>query len=242
MVVELSAHRTVAMRLSPGQQSAGRFSRRDACFGAERFLQREFPLLSRSLRAQRNARLARSGHWGQSRGADLVRVFRQLADASARRRGRSLVLASGSGRDRSGRTLRAVHRSQRQCAEHALGTANRALQHADSSPNISRSICATIGAPPSRVSSARSPRRTSLAAVREAKGDEMAEMIAHLKKADMAAEAERLLQGTGWLPEGLRTPNLDAPAPIKEAGAPAEMLQPRGRRAAGLSRRVSRRS
>ena len=58
-----------------------------------------------------------------------------------------------------------------------------------------------------------------LAAVREAKGDETAEMIAHLKKADMAAEAERLLQGTGWLPEGLRTPNLDAPAPIEEARA-----------------------
>jgi ParB family chromosome partitioning protein len=58
-----------------------------------------------------------------------------------------------------------------------------------------------------------------LAAVREAKGDETAEMIAHLKKADMAAEAERLLHGTGWLPEVLRTPNLDAPAPIEEAGA-----------------------
>ena len=60
-----------------------------------------------------------------------------------------------------------------------------------------------------------------LAAVREAKGDETAEMIAHLKKADMAAEAERLLHGTGWLPEVLRTPNLDAPALIEEPGAPA---------------------
>ena len=58
-----------------------------------------------------------------------------------------------------------------------------------------------------------------LAAVREAKGEEMAQMIAHLKKADMSAEAERLLQGTGWLPEGLRVPNLDAPAPIEEANA-----------------------
>ncbi len=45
-------------------------------------------------------------------------------------------------------------------------------------------------------------------------------MISHLKKADMAAEAERLLQRTGWLPEGLRTPNLDAPAPIEETSAP----------------------
>ena len=60
-----------------------------------------------------------------------------------------------------------------------------------------------------------------LAAVREAKGDETAEMISHLKKADMAAEAERLLHRTGWLPEVLRTPNLDAPALIEEPGAPA---------------------
>ncbi|WP_245433831.1 hypothetical protein [Methylocystis hirsuta] len=40
-----------------------------------------------------------------------------------------------------------------------------------------------------------------LAAVREAKGEATAQMINHLKKSDMAIEAERLLQGTGWLPE-----------------------------------------
>jgi ParB family chromosome partitioning protein len=44
-----------------------------------------------------------------------------------------------------------------------------------------------------------------LEAVREAKGDKPAERIAHLKKAEMAKEAERLLDGTGWLPEPLRT-------------------------------------
>ena len=44
-----------------------------------------------------------------------------------------------------------------------------------------------------------------LMAVREAKGDRDAELIEHLKKADMAREAERLLAGTGWLPEPLRT-------------------------------------
>lgn len=43
-----------------------------------------------------------------------------------------------------------------------------------------------------------------LEAVREAKGDASAELIDHLKKSDMAREAERLLEGTGWLPEPLR--------------------------------------
>lgn len=51
-----------------------------------------------------------------------------------------------------------------------------------------------------------------LHAVREAKGEATAQMIEHLKKADMAAEAERLLDGSGWLPEILRTQNFDAPA------------------------------
>lgn len=43
-----------------------------------------------------------------------------------------------------------------------------------------------------------------LEAVREAKGDQAAQLIDHLKKAEMATEAERLLDGTGWLPEPLR--------------------------------------
>ncbi len=43
-------------------------------------------------------------------------------------------------------------------------------------------------------------------AVREAKGDDTAVLIEHLKKGDMAREAERLLEGTGWLPEPLRLP------------------------------------
>ena len=30
------------------------------------------------------------------------------------------------------------------------------------------------------------------------------QLIDHLKKGDMAREAERLLEGTGWLPEPLR--------------------------------------
>lgn len=44
-----------------------------------------------------------------------------------------------------------------------------------------------------------------LAAVREATGQDTASLIARLKKDTMVAEAERLLQGTGWLPRVLRT-------------------------------------
>ena len=49
-------------------------------------------------------------------------------------------------------------------------------------------------------------------AVREAKGDSTAVLIEHLKKGDMAREAERLLEGTGWLPEPLRLPQVEPEA------------------------------
>ena len=45
-----------------------------------------------------------------------------------------------------------------------------------------------------------------LVAVREARGERAAELIQHLKKGDMAEQAEALLAGSGWLPEPLRTP------------------------------------
>ena len=55
-----------------------------------------------------------------------------------------------------------------------------------------------------------------LDAVREAKGEASVQLIEHLKKADMATEAERLLDGTGWLPEMLRH-RTDAPIVDQEA-------------------------
>ncbi len=45
-----------------------------------------------------------------------------------------------------------------------------------------------------------------LQAVAQAKDQRAADRIEHLKKGDMAAEAETLLADTGWLPEPLRTP------------------------------------
>jgi ParB family chromosome partitioning protein len=47
-----------------------------------------------------------------------------------------------------------------------------------------------------------------LEAVREAKGEQAAQLIDHLKKAEMAREAERLLEGSGWVPEPLRLPGV----------------------------------
>jgi ParB family chromosome partitioning protein len=57
----------------------------------------------------------------------------------------------------------------------------------------------------------RVPKARILEAVREAKGEKGADRIGHLKKGEMATEAERLLVGAGWLPEPLRTPGTYQP-------------------------------
>ena len=57
-----------------------------------------------------------------------------------------------------------------------------------------------------------------LDAVREAKGEQAAQLIEDLKKTDMAREAERLLDGSGWLPEPLRLPGVDGGPPCGRCG------------------------
>ena len=48
-----------------------------------------------------------------------------------------------------------------------------------------------------------------LEAVREGAGERAAQLIDHMKKGDMAKEAERLLTDSGWLPEPLRLAPID---------------------------------
>ncbi|MEF2074441.1 ParB/RepB/Spo0J family partition protein [Consotaella aegiceratis] len=63
-----------------------------------------------------------------------------------------------------------------------------------------------------------------LQAVAEAKGQRAADRIVHLKKGDMAAEAETLLAGTGWLPEPLRTPGHET-AQVQDDGEASSSIE-----------------
>ncbi|MGY4297919.1 ParB family chromosome partitioning protein [Bradyrhizobium sp. i1.4.4] len=67
----------------------------------------------------------------------------------------------------------------------------------------------------------RVPKRRILEAVREGAGERAAQLIDHLKKGDMAKEAERLLAETGWLPEPLRMADVDQ-------AATADAVEPEG--------------
>ena len=70
----------------------------------------------------------------------------------------------------------------------------------------------------------RVPKARILEAVREAKGEASAQLIDHLKKPEMAKEAERLLAGTGWVPEPLRTSDAQTAEVDGDSEAGAEAL------------------
>jgi ParB family chromosome partitioning protein len=55
-------------------------------------------------------------------------------------------------------------------------------------------------------------------AVREGAGERAAQLIDHMKKGDMAKEAERLLADTGWLPEPLRVTDVNGNSAVEPAG------------------------
>lgn len=81
----------------------------------------------------------------------------------------------------------------------------RALAHADQvARSISFDMVEAGWIPTADNYFGRVTKTRILQAVREAKGDQAAQLIDHLKKPDMAREAARLIEGSGWLPEPLR--------------------------------------
>lgn len=89
--------------------------------------------------------------------------------------------------------------------ERRLGQADR-LAHATGLDMVEVGWAPTVDNYLGRV-----PKRRILEAVREGAGERAAQLIDHLKKGDMAKEAERLLAETGWLPEPLRLADGEEP-------------------------------
>lgn len=94
-----------------------------------------------------------------------------------------------------------------------------ALPHADRLAQLVRLDMTRDWTPTAANYFSRVTKGKILAAVREAKGEDTARLLDSLRKADMAREAERLMADSGWLPELLRTPGLDADAPGEDRPA-----------------------
>lgn len=103
------------------------------------------------------------------------------------------------------------------------GADREALRHADQlAANLSLDMLQAGWLPTVDTYFGRITKANILEAVREAKGQRSAQLIDHLKKSEMAKEAERLVSGTGWLPAILRVSEDQAdPA---DADPPADAL------------------
>ena len=102
----------------------------------------------------------------------------------------------------------------------------KAIAHADRLARaLSLDIAATGWTPTVDNFFGRVTKARILEAVRETKGDAQAQRIEQLKKGDMAREAERMLAGSGWLPEPLRTSGR-APQRSEPANAVADIEAP----------------
>jgi len=125
-----------------------------------------------------------------------------------------------------GLSVNAVHESWNRRA--------RALTHADRiAEAVDLDITAAGWSPTVDNYLGRITKARILQAVCEAKGEQAAQLMDHLKKGDMAVRAEELLGGSGWLPEPLRTPGrkMTATALIRETALntpPGEELASRG--------------
>jgi ParB family chromosome partitioning protein len=96
-----------------------------------------------------------------------------------------------------------------------------ALQHGDQlARDVNLDMAAAGWAPTVENYLGRVPKVRIIEAVREAKGEKSARLIEHLKKTEMAKEAERMLAGAGWLPEPLRLGPFEVAtdAPVGESG------------------------
>jgi ParB family transcriptional regulator, chromosome partitioning protein len=106
----------------------------------------------------------------------------------------------------------------------------RALAHADRIADaIGLDVAAAGWSPTVENYFGRVTKARILEAVREAKGEQVAQPLDHLKKGEMAERAQELLEGSGWLPEPLRTPNRPlAPAYRTVDAADQSSIEPAG--------------
>jgi ParB family transcriptional regulator, chromosome partitioning protein len=127
------------------------------------------------------------------------------------------ALVALSAEDRSALFAHCVSQSLNAVHE-AYNRRPKALAHADLLATCLRLDMAAVGWRPTvETYLGRVTRARILQAVQQAKGEATAQMIDHLKKPEMANEAESLLVATGWLPEPLRTPGMTMMAPTEEA-------------------------
>ncbi|TPM95012.1 ParB/RepB/Spo0J family partition protein [Mesorhizobium sp. B2-1-3A] len=236
LVMELTADRTLALRDKLANDSATAFlavlhkfvrdlfSRyRAQGVAMEVFVRGTvFPVQSEGLRDTTYARSIQARHeaWEKRLPTDVADLWDALSALTGTEQAELFAHCSSFGvnalyerADRYGNGAISTHGVQQRLAD-----ANH-LARAVGLDMIDAGWRPTVGNYLGRVTKAR-----ILEAVREGAGEGASQLINHLKKGDMAKEAERLLADSGWLPEPLRLADGDLKAIDTNAGDEDEAL------------------
>jgi ParB family chromosome partitioning protein len=215
LVIELTAHRTLALRDAVATHPHIAMTALLHKLVSDTFLNRlgtgaleasvrqvHFPAQADDLKDSASAKsvIARQEYWGRQIPADDQDLWDWLAELDSERRMELMAHCvshgvnalherpnpyGGTGVSANGLKLR-------------LAQADR-LAQSTGLDMVAAGWRPTVGNYFGRVTKAR-----IVAAVREGAGERAAQLIDHMKKGDMAKEAERLLANSGWLPEPLR--------------------------------------
>ena len=231
LMAELTTHRTLALRRAIGEQPRVAFLAalhalclkvfypyaQDTCLELD-LKQVAFGAQAPGLSETEPAKAIGSRHqgWAAALPREAVDLWDALEAADDDTRQRLFAHCVGS-------SVNAVHE--------AWNRRPRALAHADRLARAVRLDMAAAGwAPTVDTYLGRVTKSRILQAVRESKGQQAARRIEHLKKGEMADQAQDLLTGSGWLPEPLRTPGqvmpVAAEAPEADDEQPATPDEP----------------
>ncbi|MFG1294931.1 ParB/RepB/Spo0J family partition protein [Xanthobacter variabilis] len=210
LLTELTTHRTLGLRHALGEQPDVAFLaavhaltlKAFYVYGSDSCL--ELDLKSVSFNAQ-------APGLNDSVSAEAIRVRHESwAKALPKEPGTLWDTLSGWDRDSRAALFAHVVSLSVNAVHEAWNRRPRAFAHADRlAQAVSLDMAAAGWKPTVDTFLGRVTKARILQAVTEAKGERAAERIAHLKKGDMAREAEALLADSGWLPEALLTQPLD---------------------------------
>ncbi|MCL8385058.1 ParB/RepB/Spo0J family partition protein [Xanthobacter aminoxidans] len=206
LLTELTTHRTLGLRHALGEQPDVAFLaavhaltlKAFYAYGSDSCL--ELDLKSVSFNAQ-------APGLNDSVSAEAMRIRHESwAKALPKEPGALWDTLSGWDRDSQSALFAHVVSLSVNAVHEAWNRRPRAFAHADKlAQAVSLDMAAAGWKPTVDTFLGRVTKARILQGVTEAKGERAAEGIAHLKKGDMAREAESLLVDSGWLPEALRT-------------------------------------
>ena len=220
LVTELTAHRTLALRQAVGEQPGVAFlaALHALClqvfypYALDSCVELTIKSVGFSAQAPRLADSAAAKAIGERQQAWREALPKEAGDLWD-------ALAGFDGDSRARLFAHCIAQGVNACVE-PYNRRPRAIAHAERlAQAVDLDMVAAGWTPTVETYLGRVTKARILLAVEEARGSRAATGIDHLKKGEMAEQAQGLLAGSGWLPEPLRTPGRAMPEPVEATEA-----------------------